>query len=118
MGIEIFKHQKETVVFTAGQTIFKEGEPGDVMYGVIEGEINVFIGERLIDVEKSGGILGEMSLIDSSARMATAIAKTNCKLAPIDQRHFQFLVQQTPYFAIEVMRVLAERLRKAHLKTA
>ncbi len=41
------------------------------------------------------------------------VARTDCKLVPIDQKRFQFLVQQTPYFAIEVMRVLVERLRRA-----
>jgi len=59
----------------------------------------------------SGGILGEMALIDTQLRSATAVAQTDCKLVPINEKRFVFLVQQTPFFAIEVMRIMAERLR-------
>jgi CRP/FNR family cyclic AMP-dependent transcriptional regulator len=117
MSVDIFRNQKEVVSFSAGETIFTEGEPGAVMYGVIEGEVNIYVGQQLMDTESPGGIFGEMALIDSSARSATAIARTDCKLAPIDQKHFQFLVQQTPYFAIQVMHVMAERIRKANVRT-
>jgi CRP-like cAMP-binding protein len=53
-----------------------------------------------------------MAMVDGHPRVASAVARTDCKLCPIDQKRFQFLVQQTPYFAIEVMRVLVERLRR------
>jgi len=59
-----------------------------------------------------GGILGELTLIDYDARSATAIAKTNCKLAEVNEERFHFLVQQTPYFATQMMRVLVERIRR------
>jgi len=51
-----------------------------------------------------------MSLVDCRPRSASAIARTACKLAPIDVRRFGFLVQETPGFALRVMRVMAERL--------
>jgi len=54
-----------------------------------------------------------MAMVDGQPRTAAAVARTDCQLVPIDQKRFQFLVQQTPYFAIEVMRVLVERLRRA-----
>ena len=53
-----------------------------------------------------------MAMIDGAPRTATAVARSDCKLFPVDEKRFQFLVQQTPYFAIEVMRVLAGRLRR------
>ncbi|HEU5100134.1 MAG TPA: Crp/Fnr family transcriptional regulator [Roseiflexaceae bacterium] len=59
-----------------------------------------------------GGIVGEMALIDDRPRSATAVAATDCRLVPIDERRFTFLVQQTPMFALAVMRVMAERLRR------
>jgi CRP/FNR family cyclic AMP-dependent transcriptional regulator len=43
----------------------------------------------------AGGIVGEMALISASARSATAIAKTECKLVTVDEKRFTFLVQQT-----------------------
>jgi CRP-like cAMP-binding protein len=53
-----------------------------------------------------------MSLIDDSPRSADAVAKTACVLAPVDERRFLFLVHETPMFALHVMSVMAERLRK------
>ena len=55
---------------------------------------------------------GELALIDRRPRSATAVAVTACVLAPIDEKQFQFMVQQTPFFALQVMRVLTERLRR------
>jgi CRP-like cAMP-binding protein len=53
-----------------------------------------------------------MALLDKEPRSTTAIANTDCRLVPVDQKRFTFLVQQTPYFAIEVMQIMAERLRR------
>jgi CRP-like cAMP-binding protein len=110
--VQLFRHATDVKVFTAGQVIFREGEPGDIMYVVQEGEVDVRIGDQDIDHLGPGGIFGEMALIDSSARSATVIAAIDCRLVPIDERYFHQLVQQRPYFATEVMRVMARRLRR------
>ena len=52
-----------------------------------------------------------MALIDAAPRSATAIAATDVTLVPVGEKQFLFLVSQTPYFALNVMRVLARRLR-------
>jgi CRP/FNR family transcriptional regulator, cyclic AMP receptor protein len=65
-----------------------------------------------------GALVGEMALIDDSLRTATAVAKTSCRLAEIDRRRFDFLVQQTPHFATHVMKTLADRLRHMNAVTA
>jgi CRP-like cAMP-binding protein len=57
-------------------------------------------------------MFGEMALIDREPRSATAVAETDCELVVIDKRRFWFLVQETPYFAEIVMRVMADRLRR------
>ncbi len=57
-------------------------------------------------------MIGEMALIDHLPRSASARATTDAKLVPIDQRRFLFLVQETPFFAIHVMKVMADRLRR------
>lgn len=110
--INTFKHETEVVTFSAGQTIFEEGGPGDVMYIVQEGEVNIMIHGQLIETVGAGGIVGEMGLIDSTARSGTAIAKTDCKLVPLDETRFKIYVHNTPFFAIQVMRVMADRLRR------
>ena len=109
--LDLFRHVKEIESFTRGQTIFQEGKPGEIMYVVIEGEVEIFVNNTLLASLGPGGILGEMALIDKKARSATAIAKTDCKLTPVDEKRFRFLVQQTPHFALSVMQVMAERIR-------
>ena len=52
------------------------------------------------------------AFIDHRPRSASAVARTPCLLVPIDEKQFQFMVQQTPFFALQVMRVLTERLRR------
>ena len=67
---------------------------------------------QLIETVGSGGIVGEMGLIDKTARSGSAIAKTDCKLVPLDETRFKIYVHNTPFFAIQVMRVMADRLRR------
>ncbi len=109
--ITLFRNATDFESFLAGQVIFREGQPGDVMYAVSEGEVDILIHDKVIDTAGPGGIVGEMALIDAKPRSATAIAKTDCKLVPISEKRFTFLVQQTPNFALQVMRVMADRLR-------
>jgi CRP-like cAMP-binding protein len=55
-----------------------------------------------------------MALIDDEPRSATAIAATDVELVSVSEKQFLFLVSQTPYFALKVMRILAQRLRKTN----
>ena len=110
--IDLFRNDDDTRNFAAGQQIFREGEPGDVMYVVVEGEVDLFIHDRLVESLRAGGVLGEMALIDQTPRSASAVARTECRLVAIDERRFKFLVQQTPNFSLQLMRVIADRLRR------
>ena len=110
--LNLFRNVTDAVSYTAGQTIFEAGAPGDVMYVVQEGDVDIVLAGRVIDTCGPGGIIGEMALINDKPRSASAVAKGDCKLVPIDEQRFTFLVQQTPYFAIQVMSVIAERLRR------
>ena len=98
-------------LFEAGATIFKQGMPGHFMYVVAYGEVEVGKDGRSLYVVREGSLVGEMALIDHAPRSATAIAKTQCRLIPVDEYKFLIMVQQTPLFALEVMRLLVERLR-------
>jgi CRP/FNR family transcriptional regulator, cyclic AMP receptor protein len=77
--------------YSSGETIFAAGDKGDNMYVIRSGEVE----------------------IDGAPRAATAKAKTACEVAPITEKTFLFLVHETPFFAISVMRALADRLRRA-----
>ena len=67
----------------------------------------------MLDTLGKAEIFGEMALIDDSPRLAMAIAKTDCLLAAIGQEQFKRLVANNPQFALEVMGVMAERLRQS-----
>ncbi len=110
-SLNYFRNSDDAVPFPAGHTIFKEGEPGELMYVVSEGEVDIRVHGKCVATVEPGGIFGEMALIDDGPRSATAVAKTDCKVVPINEKRFTFLVQQTPFFALEVMRTLASRLR-------
>lgn len=97
--------------YAAGDVIFGEGDKGDAMYVVRTGEITVERDGRVMETLGAGDIFGEMALIDGAPRSATARAKTDCEVAPINEKTFLFLVHETPFFAIAVMRTLAGRLR-------
>lgn len=98
--------------FASGQRIFSEGQPGDLMYVVLDGKVDLLVSDNLVETLGPGGVLGEMALLDAAPRSATAVARTSCKLTPIDRKRFSFLVQQTPDFALQIMRVMTERLRR------
>ena len=109
--LSLFHKEKDLVDYAEGDVVFAEGERGDKLYVVIEGEVSLSVRDTEVDTIKSGEVFGEMALIDDEPRSATAKAKTACKLAAVDERRFTFLVQQTPHFAIQVMRLMAKRLR-------
>ena len=101
-------------VCEAGEAIFSTFDMGSEMYVVIEGEVELSIDSRLLETLGPGEPFGEMALIDQAPRTATAIAKTACKLAVIPEKRFLFMVQTTPHFALQIMKVMADRLRKAN----
>jgi CRP-like cAMP-binding protein len=98
--------------YAAGDVIFAEGDKGDAMFVVRTGEVAIERGSRVMETLGGGGVFGEMALIDGSPRSATVRAKTDCEVAPINEKTFLFLVHETPFFAIAVMRTLADRLRR------
>ena len=110
-NLDLFRTGVGTVAYGAGDIIFEEGKPGDEMYLVKEGRVNIRVEGLTVYSLGAGEIFGEMALISSDPRSATAVAATDCTLLPVNEERFLFLVQQTPYFSLHVMGVLAERLR-------
>ena len=108
---ELFRQETDTLQLAPGKFLFREGEKADRMYVLLEGEIDIFLGDFVLETAGPGSLLGEMALIEDTPRTANAVAKSPAKLAQIDRRRFHFLVQQTPHFATHVMKTLADRLR-------
>jgi len=112
--LELLENQDQFIRVPAGTVLFREGEVGDRMFVILEGEVALTINNQPLGTEVDGGIFGEMSLIDETLRSATATAQAECHLAPLDRAAFESLVQKKPQFAIHVMRVLSHRLRLAN----
>jgi len=108
----LFYNAKENRTLSAGTEIFKEGDPGTEMYGVVDGEVELRGSGGFRETLGPHHVFGEMALVDDSPRSATAVARTDATLAVIDRHRFLFLVHESPTFALEVLAVMAERLRR------
>jgi CRP-like cAMP-binding protein len=101
----------EEISLDVGQVLFTKGDAGHELYVVRSGELQILDGNRVFETVGPGGIVGEMALIDHGPRSATVRASTASEVVPFDERRFLFMVQQTPHFALRVMRVMSARLR-------
>src|SRR4051812_26256798 len=102
--------------FEAGKVVFREGDPGDAVYVVLDGKVDLRVNGQLVETVGPGGILGEMALIEQAPRVASATARTGCDLLPISETRFMSMIQQTPHFALQIMKVMASRLRRMNVR--
>jgi CRP/FNR family transcriptional regulator, cyclic AMP receptor protein len=100
--------------FKAGEVIFTQGDAARELFIVQSGEVEIRLGNRLLETVSQYGIFGEMALIDAAPRSATAVAATDVKVVPIAEKQFLFLISNTPHFALNMMRTMARRLRNAN----
>jgi CRP/FNR family transcriptional regulator, cyclic AMP receptor protein len=115
-SIEIFRNEPNEFAFKAGEIIFRDGDSSAEMYAILDGSVEIHKGEKHVATLGPAEVFGEMALIDGAQRSATAVAKSDCRVVSISEPRFSHLVQQTPFFAIQLMRVLAGRLRN-HLES-
>src|SRR5262252_4957298 len=90
----------------AGEVIFRQGDPVRELFIVQSGEVEIRLGNRLLETLPQYSIFGEMALIDNAPRSATAIAASDVKLVSVSEKQFLFLISNTPYFALNVMRTM------------
>ncbi|MDX8380167.1 MAG: cyclic nucleotide-binding domain-containing protein [Gallionella sp.] len=107
----MFRHDPEFIEIKQGEHLFCEGDHGDVMYILIEGKAEITISGMHFENCQPGNFMGELAVIDGSPRYATVTALNDCKFVVVDNKRFHFLVDESPKFAIDVMRVMAQRLR-------
>ena len=101
----------DTRRYRAGEAIFEKGDVGFELLVIKQGDVELRIGERVLKTLGTGDIFGEMALVDDSTRSASAIALSEVEIVPISEKQFVDLIRETPSFALDVMRVLAQRLR-------
>lgn len=115
---ELFRHDSDSIALPAGQKLFSEGDVANEMYVLLDGEADIIVGNTIVEHSRSGALLGEMALIEECPRTATVVTRTPCRFARITPKRFMFLVQQTPFFSIHVMKTLADRLRGMNQRLA
>jgi CRP-like cAMP-binding protein len=100
--------------YKAGDVIFKEGDAASELFIIQSGEVEIRLGNRVLEKLPQYSIFGEMALIDAAPRSASAVAASDVKLVPVNEKQFLFLISNTPHFALNVMRIMARRLRAAN----
>ena len=111
----------EEIVFQPDETVIKEGEPGETMYLILEGEVSVNKGQeqgREIELDRisAGDYFGEMALFEDIPRSATIRTQKETRLLMLHKREFAEIVREYPQIALHICRVLGARLRKLHDK--
>ncbi len=97
--------------YKAGDVIFRESDAAHELFIIQGGEVEIRVGNRVLETLPQYSIFGEMALIDANPRSATAVAASDVKLVPVTEKQFLFLIGNTPHFALNVMRIMARRLR-------
>ena len=111
-SIDLFRNEPDIRSYPAGQAIFSEGDPGDFMFAVLEGQVRIEKQGRVLRTIGLGEVFGEMALIDGQPRSAGASAVSDCRVAAVPEKRFMLVVKTNPFFAIEMLRMLTERLRE------
>lgn len=110
--------QIEGVDLPAGTTVFKRGDPGDSIFIVASGEVEIFVldttGQRVVfETAKAGDFFGELSLLDGDPRSASAVAIQETRALRIDRNDLSLLFTRHPTAALDVLAVIGRRLREA-----
>ena len=127
-SLNLFKDTPENVLadlaplmkeiqYEQGTEIFKEGEIGDSMYIIQQGNIKIHKGNTTLAILKEKEVFGELSLLDADTRSATATADTDCILYKIDQEPFYELMDERPEVAKGFIKILCQRLRTMNEKS-
>jgi len=111
--------QKMVKFYLAGEAIFAEGSPGDLMFVILEGEVEILKAAqagsaKVLSTLGKGEFFGEMALLDDRPRSATAMAKTDSRLLGMNETVLDTYIMTNPEFAGKMIRNLVQRLRGAN----
>ncbi|MCP4668600.1 MAG: cyclic nucleotide-binding domain-containing protein [Deltaproteobacteria bacterium] len=111
----------EEVVFPTGDVVIKEGEHGETMYLIIEGEVSVIKAQgtdKEIELDRigAGDYFGEMALFEGQVRSATVRTLEESRLLVLHKQEFTEIVREYPQIALHICKVLSQRMRELHQK--
>jgi CRP/FNR family cyclic AMP-dependent transcriptional regulator len=101
----------DEVVYEEGEDVFRQGDPGDTLYFIIDGKARIHKGGEEVAVLGDRQVFGEMSLLDSEPRSASASALTNLTLLKIERDDFNEILAEKSEIAQGIIKVLTHRLR-------
>lgn len=127
-SLNIFKDTPENILadlaplmqeiqYEPGIEIFKEGETGDCMYIIEQGNVRIHKGNTTLAILKDKEVFGELSLLDADTRSASASTESDCVLYKIDQEPFYELLDERPEVARGFIKILCQRLRAMNEKS-
>ena len=108
----------DLVKLDEGETLFRAGEPGESLFLVRSGEVELYVkdnvGQKIIlDITSVGDFFGEIALLDAGPRTATAMALTPCELIELDRDDLLLLFRQKPDAALHMLAAMGRMTRKA-----
>jgi CRP/FNR family cyclic AMP-dependent transcriptional regulator len=125
LALEFFSIGGTSEQFAAGSRIFVENEKatgffskGARIYLLLEGDVTLTLKDKPLEMVLPGEIFGELAAIADLPRSATATARKNCRALALDEKQFVNSLQQMPEFALMLMSVMSQRLRRADAKLA
>ncbi len=111
--MELFQGWEDVVQFKSNTELFSEHSPANFMYVILDGDVELTLKGEPLGAEGSGGIVGEMAMINNSSRSATAKTLSKVTAARVDREQFKEIIVENPEFALHLMQVMANRLRVA-----
>lgn len=110
----------DEVELSAGQTVFSRGDPGDALYVVVNGAVEVQRGGQGERVAVLGpdDCVGEMALVTGDPRSATVVTLSDARLLRLDKERFRALSERYPVFLRELARVLCRRIARTSEEVA
>ena len=104
------KHQPFFIEHEKSDSLFSKGAK---MYLLLDGEVGLMLNDKFFGIVKPGEIFGELAVIAGLPRSASAMAMTDCNVITLDKKQFQAALQKTPGFALMLMSIMVQRLRKS-----
>ncbi len=110
--IDIFDESQYATQHKADEIIFSTGDIGHEMYLLVKGKVEISVEGKVLEIVEAGSFFGELAIIENLPRSATARCINDCKLVTINEKRFYELIQEVPFVAQQVMKIMAHRLRK------
>jgi phosphoserine phosphatase RsbU/P len=120
--LDLIRDGMEVVNLKPGQILFREGDPGEHMYIVVSGELEILMApdttnELILNVVQAGEYLGEMSLVTGAPRTASVRARGDIVLLSLSRTQLMDLLQRHPHLASTMVTVLSRRLDNTNVTT-